>query len=313
MAHGDIPDDESKGNEVKLGMGLVGVWVLGASLVHGCSGSSSYTGTEAVSDPSTLLAALAVNSDGSDATLGDTESSVPIVARSCDLSGIVEEVVERFDTDQDGALSAEERAGLADEFAGGVGRIGLVPGERGDAGFAPGRGQGRGPRGGRAELLLAVYDSDGSGTLEPGEIAALQGDIEARCEARLAKLVEEFDADGDGELSDEEWQAAEAALLERCQSRQRERLADDAADGVGPFGAGARGRAGLAGEQRRAEAVSRFDADGDGELDARERGQLTAQGRLCVREERPLEPGADDGASEPPATDEASEDEVAAE
>lgn len=281
---------KSKGYEVKLGMGLVGVWVLGASLVQGCSGSAD-DGTATASDPSTLLAALAVNSDGSDATLGDATSGVPILARSCEVSQIVDEVVARFDEDQDGALDADERAelleGFADGFADGVGGVGLSPGG-GPPGFAFGRGLGRGPRGagGRVELVLAVYDSDGSGELEAGEIDALQGDIEARCEARLARLVAEFDADGDGALSDEEWEAAEAALLERCQLRQRERLAA----GDGRVGPGGRGPGGLGGPPF--DPLSRFDADGDGELAASERDQLTLQGRLCVREERPL-PGVE--------------------
>jgi hypothetical protein len=293
MTRGNHPDGESKGNEVKSAIGLVGVWVVGASLVYGCSGSPASAGTATTDDPATLLAALAVNSDGSDATLGDASSSEPIVARACDLSGIVDGVVERFDTDEDGALSADERAALTEQFADGEGVSGLLPREGGDAGVARGRGHARGPRGGRVELLLAVYDGDDSGTLEAGEIAALQADIAARCEARLAKLVAEFDADGDGELSDEEWQAAEAALRARCERRQQQRLAELDADGDGRVGPGERGRAGV-GAGRPFDAVSGFDADGDGELDARERGQLGERGRQCVREERPLMPGAGD-------------------
>jgi hypothetical protein len=137
-------------------------------------------------------------------------------------------------------------------------------------------------------MLLSVYDADGSGTLEAAELEQLKADIEARCEARLAKLVAEFDADGDGTLSDEEWATAHAALRERFQHRHAERVRELDADGDGALDATEEQQAEETADAERSDAEQSFDQDGDGQLSKEERDELRASGRECVRDVRPM-------------------------
>jgi Ca2+-binding EF-hand superfamily protein len=166
-------------------------------------------------------------------------------------------------------------------------------------------------------MLLRVYDTDGSGTLEAAELDQLKADIEARCEARQAKLVAEFDADGDGTLSEQEWAAAHEALRERFARHHAERVRELDSDGDGTLEPNEVEQADEAADSERSDAEQSFDADGDGTLSEEERDALRSQGRECVREDRPLmsKPGLPGGRGVPggrtPPADDDSESEEA--
>jgi Ca2+-binding EF-hand superfamily protein len=290
---------------MKLGIGLIGTWALGASVLFACSQTEQPSSEVAGTDTATLVAALSANSDGSTDTWFDAAGGEPVRVMGCGFGHIVDKVVQRFDADQSGELDAEERATLVDDFGDDDSAAAddsddaadatddsaddatddvAVP-VRSDAG--PGRGHGH-RRHGRVAMLLSVYDADGSGTLEAAELEQLKADIEARCEARLAKLVAEFDADGDGTLSEEEWATAHAALRERFQHRHDERVRELDADGDGVLDLAEEQQAEETADADRSDAEQSFDQDGDGQLSSEERDALRANGRECVRDVRPM-------------------------
>ena len=262
--------------------GLFQVCVMMAGLAA-CAMSEDADSTADVSldtEQASLVAALAANEDGSDEAWTSATGAEPFVVESCGFDVIVDRVVERFDADGSGDLDADERATLVDEF-----------GDPGD----------------RLELLISVYDTDSSGTLEASELDAVKADLEARCENRLAKLLAEFDTNGDGTLDADERDAAQAALKDRFARRHADRVHEFDGNGDGRLGPGERRRAGASVRSRveaRREAIAdEFDVNGDGTLDADERAALDDHLRQCVRGERPLspvEPAADAGTDTTP-------------
>ena len=144
---------------MKRHLGLIGVLSVALGMV-GCGQSDSAGGTSSDEEQATLVAALAANDDGSD----DAWTSVgePFLVPGCGFGTIVSSVVERFDADGSGDLDEDERAALADEFG--------DPSERFD-------------------LLVSIYDTDGSGGLEASELDTVKADIEARCESRREALL----------------------------------------------------------------------------------------------------------------------------
>jgi Ca2+-binding EF-hand superfamily protein len=214
-----------------------------------------------------LVAAVAASEDASQ----DSASGIgaePFWVKGCGFGAIVSQIRERFDTDGDGALSADERTAIAQEFGDPVDRV---------------------------ALLLSLYDADDSGALDATELGQLQSDVQARCAQREAALLARFDTDGDGQLSDAEREAAGAALRARFGRRHPgARVEADAGTGNGVPGMSPR--------DRRERARTHFDADGDGALNREERRAFGEHMRGCVRGEHPVEPGAeptppvDDGA-----------------
>lgn len=266
---------------MKLQLGLIGVFGVMLSFGVGC-GQSKDEGSSAAIDEeqATLIAALAANEDGSDEAWTSAAGSEPFVVEACGFGAIVSRVVERFDVDASGDLNEEERAALVEEF---------------------------GDPAQRFELLVSVYDADGSGSLETSELDAVKADLQTRCENRRSALLERFDTNGDGTLDQDERAAAGAALGQRFAERHAARVDqfDRNGDGrLGPLerrGAGRAIRDRLA--DRRAELADEFDANQDGTLDADERRALAEHLRACVRGESPLlpadpaEPSADAGAA----------------
>lgn len=281
---------------MKLGIGILGAGVL-TILAAACSGSEQTDATGSV-DSATLVAALSVNGDGADDTWTDGASdgeAEPIVARGCGFAQIMENVVARYDADDSGDLDADEKAELES-------RYGDADGDTPAA--HPNHGQ---P--GKAALLLQAYDADGSGTLEASEIDVLKADIQARCEARLGRLIAEFDTDGDGQLSDTEWDAAKAALRQRFTEHHEGAAAEFDTDGDGTLDAEERAAMIAAARERRAAAEHEFDSDGDGRLGEDEQEEFEEHVRDCVRNDIPVGEHADgDHASEDESTDDASEE-----
>jgi hypothetical protein len=111
---------------------------------------------------------------------------------------------------------------------------------------------------GARQRVLARYDDNGNGQLDPAERVALRRDLVAMSSRPMAarfvlrhraavmtRVRWAFDENGDGVLSSDERTALVDALQARC-------------------------------ERRRAELLSRFDANGDGTLDATERAAVKA-------------------------------------
>jgi Ca2+-binding EF-hand superfamily protein len=245
-------------------------WCLVGALLAGCSRGDAEGGSETAAldaEQATLVAALAANEDGSDEAWTSASGSEPFLVESCGFELIAQRVMERFDTDSNGALESDELTALSDELG--------DPAER-------------------LDLLLSLYDADGSGELEATELATIQADLEARCEVRRERLLDNFDADGDGTLSDTELAAARDALRERFARRHAARVDEFDGNGDGQLGPLERRRAGASIRQRvagrRAAIADRFDVNQDGELDESERDALDEHLRDCVRGERPLAP-----------------------
>jgi Ca2+-binding EF-hand superfamily protein len=267
---------------VKLGLCLISMLAVVAA-ASGCqrSGEDSATTAGLDADQATLVAALAVNEDGSDEAWTSASGDEPFVVESCGFDTIVARVIERFDSDGDGDLSETERAAIVEEF-----------GDPAD----------------RLQILMSVYDTDDSGSLEASELEAVKTDLEARCESLRERLLERFDTNGDGTLDATEREAARQALRERFAAHHAARLDEFDGNGDGRLGPLERRRAGQRVrervEQRREALADQFDVDQNGELDATERAALEAHLRRCVRGEEPLmpptgeEPASDAGVSD---------------
>jgi hypothetical protein len=266
----------------------MGAWALGASVLFACSSTGqngTASGTDSASgDLGTMVAALSVNSDGTDPTWSDPTDPEPVRGKACGFERIVEKVVARFDANGDGSLDASERGQIQSDFA------------DDDSDHAAGADAGVSAHGhllhGRAALLVALYDTNADGTLDATEIATLKADIEARCEARLAKLVAEFDTNGDGTLDDSEWKAADAALHASFEAKHTDRIKAVDTNGDGKISLAERQAAREVADQARGGNEEKFDADGDGKLGDSEQARFRDHGRKCVRDDLPM--GSDD-------------------
>jgi hypothetical protein len=163
-----------------------------------------------------------------------------------------QQMLEPFDTDGDGVLSAEERI----EARAALQAQGNRPGGQK-------AGQGRpGPGGGmnRQEMMKRA-DRDGDGVISDEERAAMraamrgQGGPGSGGQGKMNRqqILERFDTDGDGQISAEEREAARASMV-----------------GRGPG----------SGRPDRAEMKSMLDTDGDGMVSDEERaaGRAARQG-----------------------------------
>jgi Ca2+-binding EF-hand superfamily protein len=284
----------------------MGAWALGAAVMFACSGSGTAPGDGTAStDLATMVAALSVDSAGTDATWSEATDPEPAHVPACGFEHIVSKVIAHYDTNGDGSVSADERARLDGDFGDHDGDD-QEDGSRADAGPAgagggadagPPVGKGHPGGHGRVATLISLYDSNDDGTLDATEIAALKADIEARCQARLDKLIAEFDVNGDGKLDDTEWKAVEAALHARFQENLGAVLAKFDANGDGKLSLDEAKSARAAAQQARADAEAQFSSRGDGKLDDDgDRQRFRDHGRECMRDDKPMmSDGSDDG------------------
>jgi hypothetical protein len=169
---------------------------------------------------------------------------------ACDVASMRADLLARYDVDRDGQLEAAERAALRREFGGRQKR----------------QKEQQLARLEHVKLLRWIYDANADRKLDAAEWQTLRDDIDARCQnsaiyadgqdaRQRADELLRFDANHDGRLSPREWAAAWDAR-----------------------------RLGIAMHWR--TLISRFDNDGNGMLDARERAALREYERSIVRGER---------------------------
>lgn len=153
-------------------------------------------------------------------------------------------------------------------------------------------------------MVLAYYDFDGSGRLDPAELEALRLDmgeatvasrVDSRWQAREIRRANfrrarwVFDANDDGLLSQTERAALVKAMEARCQARRADAIARYDADGDGGLDPSelesARESIAQEAAARGAALLSAYDEDRSGALDSAERERLRAD-RLTALELR---------------------------
>ncbi|HHN78753.1 MAG TPA: hypothetical protein ENK11_08810 [Phycisphaerales bacterium] len=122
----------------------------------------------------------------------------------------------------------------------------------------------------RRRAWMTRFDTDGDGQISESEREAMRAEMIARREEfMLRRMTDRFDADGDGVLNDDERAEAEAELAVRRAERRARILERFDTDGDGTISdqerQSMRGRFGV--RDVGPEAVARYDANGDGELD----------------------------------------------
>ena len=161
-----------------------------------------------------------------------------------------DEAMKRFDKNGDGRLDDEERAEALREMKKKGGEI---------------QGQLR-------QFMLRRYDADGNGTLEPAERKTAFDETMKQLEENgplvkntvLGFVHKRFDTNGDGSLDKDELGVARDELTKRI--IEGIPMGDAPTKPIDPVA-----RKKQAEEQRKQEMLDRFDADGNGTLDERER------------------------------------------
>jgi Ca2+-binding EF-hand superfamily protein len=164
----------------------------------------------------------------------DSDTAVP-------EKGRYQQMLEKYDVDKDGQLSAEEKEVARESMQG----QGGGPGKGG-----PGKGGPGGPNHKQfRQQMIERFDADGDGQLSPEERDAARAAMQDHAGPggkggfNRHAMLERFDTDGDGQLSPEERDAARAAMKD----------------------------AGGKGGMHRQAMMERFDTDGDGVLSPEER------------------------------------------
>ena len=168
-----------------------------------------------------------------------------------------QQMLERFDTDKDGVLSAEEHAVARETMqAEGARPGGKKQGGKGRPG-GPGDGSGM-----NHEQMMKAADTDGDGVVSDEERAAMRATMRNQGKMNRQQMLERFDTDGDGQISPEERQAARESMM-----------------GRGP----GQGKAGPNHEER----MKMMDTDGDGVISDAERSAVVdltlAHAEACAR------------------------------
>ena len=167
-----------------------------------------------------------------------------------------DEAMKRFDKNGDGRLDDEERAEALREMKKKGGEI---------------QGQLR-------QFMLRRFDADGNGTLDPAERKTAFDETMKQLEENgplvkntvLGFVHKRFDTNGDGSLDKVELGVARDELTKRI--IEGIPMGDAPTKPIDPVA-----RKKQAEEQRKAEMLDRFDADGNGTLDEREREAAKAE------------------------------------
>jgi hypothetical protein len=101
---------------VKIRIGVLGVCVVAAAAVCGCSSTATAPAESGQLDVATLTAALSINGDGSADGIADSVGDEPLLTEGCGFEQIAETVVSHFDADQSGDLDASEKAELSAQY-----------------------------------------------------------------------------------------------------------------------------------------------------------------------------------------------------
>lgn len=274
---------------------LAAIFVLPIALA-----SLTACGDEAIEDitldEATYLSALEEEDMGTEEgdASGSAEEAPDVEEQfACSFDQIRERIRNRFDRNHNGNVEDEEREEMNEAYNDGDEGEASEDGELGRPNRQKLRKRIRNARRQhrhhKLRRLRWIYDADNSRSLDDEEKANLRADIEARCEAKRAIILENFDADGDGTLSDEEKEAARAARRERHQERRQNFVDNVDANDDGHISReefrAARETRKANRQARRAALKAQFDADGDGELNDEEKNALREYLREWVRGE----------------------------
>ncbi|HYI00672.1 calcium-binding protein [Hyalangium sp.] len=193
----------------------------------------------------------------------DTVTVAPVDDGSpCDFSARRQQVLEKYDDNQNGQLDrAELRELRADIGEGGPARQRLAQ-------------LGRRARHQAFWRVRWAFDEDGSRSLSTEERSALVDAMEARCERLRAERLEQYDANGDGQLDEAERQAARDAVRAKWEQKRQELLTKYDANGNGVLDSQEREQIRLdwqaKAQERRAALLAQYDTNGDGSLSTAE-------------------------------------------
>jgi Ca2+-binding EF-hand superfamily protein len=213
---------------------------------------------------------------GSDAVAGaSSETLTPMVAEDvdtateapadntgmCDFSARRQEVLEKYDTNQDGKLDRAELRALKEDLA----------------------AEGRLPRFARMGLRLRqwafwrvrwAFDENGDRQLSTEERTALVDAMEARCQRLHQQALEKYDTNQDGTLDDAERQAARQAMRQAWEQKRQELLAKYDTNGDGVLDrtelAVLREDRAAAARERQRTLLAQYDTNQDGRLSTEE-------------------------------------------
>jgi len=214
-------------------------------------------GSDAVADasPETLtpMAAEAVD------TATEAPAENPGV---CDFGARRQEVLQKYDTNQDGKLDRAELRALKDDL---------------------GEAQSRFPRFARAGMRLRhwafwrvrwAFDENGDHTLSTEERTAMVDAMEARCQRLYQQALAKYDANQDGTLDDAERQTARQDARQAWEQKRQELLAkyDTNGNGVLDFDERTQLRDDriAAAQARRQALLEQYDTNHDGKLSTEE-------------------------------------------
>jgi Ca2+-binding EF-hand superfamily protein len=193
----------------------------------------------------------------------DTSTEAPVDdGNACDFSARRQQVLEKYDANQNGTLDrAELRELRADLGQGDTVRPRLAQ-------------LGQRARNWAFWRVRWAFDEDGSRSLSTEERTALVDALEARCERLRAERLEAYDTNGDGQLDETERQAAREARRARWEQRRQELLAKYDANGNGVLDLREREQLRLdwqaKAQERRAALLAQYDTNGDGLLSTEE-------------------------------------------
>lgn len=221
------------------------------------SEESGAIGSDAVADAdATTLSAMGAEDTDTATTPPPDDGNV------CDFSARRQAVLDKYDTNGDGALSRAELRELKADL-GGRGVLGQRL-----------AGLGRRARHWAFWRVRWAFDENGDGTLSSDEQTALVDALEARCQRLRAERLEQFDANHDGTLDDAERQAARDAARAKWEEKRQALLARYDTNGNGTLDDTERAQLRedriAAARARRQDLLTKYDTNGDGHLSAEE-------------------------------------------